>query len=75
MELTAYWEGWFDAQKFEPLFDDADPEYARGWRSWWAFVEFFTTDAPDVKSQVDRISSHDEKRLQLSPAPPHGPAG
>lgn len=29
----AYAEGFWDAQAGEPLFDDADPAYAAGWRA------------------------------------------
>lgn len=34
-EHPAYHEGFFDALDGEPLFDDAAPEYAAGWRAWW----------------------------------------
>lgn len=30
-----YHEGFWDAQALEPLFDDASPEYAAGWRGYW----------------------------------------
>ena len=30
-------DGWHDALYGEPLFDDADPIYAEGWRSFWRF--------------------------------------
>jgi hypothetical protein len=34
-EHPHYHEGFFDAVDGEPLFDDADPVYAAGWRAWW----------------------------------------
>lgn len=30
-----YHRGFHDAQFGEPLFDDADPIYALGWRAYW----------------------------------------
>jgi hypothetical protein len=35
----AYREGFYDAQDHEPLFDDADPDYALGWRAFWSCME------------------------------------
>ncbi|MBR0962200.1 hypothetical protein [Bradyrhizobium japonicum] len=34
-EHPAYCDGFFDAIDGEPLFNDASPEYAAGWRAWW----------------------------------------
>lgn len=34
-EHPAYHDGFFDAIDHEPLFDDASPEYAAGWRAYW----------------------------------------
>jgi hypothetical protein len=30
-----YHEGYYDAQFGEPLFDDADPIYRKGWQAFW----------------------------------------
>ena len=32
-------QGFYDAMKGEPLFDDADSIYAKGWRSYWVAKE------------------------------------
>jgi hypothetical protein len=34
-----YGEGFDDAAQTTPLFDDADPVYAAGWRAYWACRE------------------------------------
>jgi hypothetical protein len=34
-----YHAGFYDAQNGEPLFDDAHPVYAIGWRAFWTIKE------------------------------------
>jgi hypothetical protein len=34
-----YHKGFYDAQSGQPLFDDADPIYAEGWRGYWIVRE------------------------------------
>jgi hypothetical protein len=34
-----YHAGFYDAQNGEPLFDDAHPVYAMGWRAFWTIKE------------------------------------
>jgi hypothetical protein len=51
-EHPAYHEGFFDAMDLEPLFDDAMPEYAAGWRAYWEVRAILNEpdflDRPDV---------------------------
>jgi hypothetical protein len=52
-EHPAYYEGFFDAMDLEPLFDDAVPEYAAGWRAYWKVREILNDedflDRPEVQ--------------------------
>jgi hypothetical protein len=53
-QTPGYHIGFFGAQYGDPLFDDASPEYAAGWRAYWE-CRAIAGKAGDATAQIGAL--------------------